>query len=222
MTMRTLIIAPHPDDEILGCGGTLLRRKSEGAEICWLIVTNISTEYGWSLEKVKQRESEIKKITEMVGFNQVYNLQLPPTLLDSLPMNQLIQKISDIFVSYQPTEVFLPYYSDVHTDHRIVFDAAMACTKWFRYPFVDRVLAYETISETEFGLRPEVSFTPNVFVDISQYIDNKIQLMSVYQSEMNDFPFPRSELALRAQATLRGSTAGYNAAEAFQLLKERS
>ena len=222
MTNKILVIAPHPDDEILGCGGTLLRRKAEGAELAWLIVTDISEQQGWSLEQVQQRKAEIVQITKLVGFNVVYNLRLPPAKLDTLPVNQLIEEFSNIFNEYKPDEVFLPHYSDVHTDHRIVFDITMACSKWFRYPSIQRVLSYETISETDFGLRPDKVFCPNVFVDISTYLERKIQLMSIYQSEMSDFPFPRSEQAIRAQAIVRGATSGFMSAEAFQLLKERN
>ena len=136
-------------------------------------------------------------------------------------MSDLIDKFSAVFKEFQPVEVLLPCRSDVHTDHRLVFDAAVACTKWFRYPSVKRVIAYETISETEFGLDPDNSFQPNYFVDISEFLDLKLEIMAVYKSELSDFPFPRSIEAIRALAALRGSTAGFMAAEAFQLLRER-
>jgi len=151
--MRTLVIAPHPDDEILGCGGTLLRRKSEGADLGWLIITSASEQDGWPAEQVKQRESEIAEIAKLVGFSQVYNLRLASARLDQLPMRNLIDQFYSVFKSFQPEEVFLPHWSDVHTDHRIVFDVAAASTKWFRCPFVRRILSYETISETDLGLR---------------------------------------------------------------------
>ena len=219
--MRTLVVAPHPDDEILGCGGTLLRRKAEGAELGWLIVTGISEQAGWSVETVQQRDAEIGKVVELVGFDQVFNLRLPSTQLDRLPMGDLINQFAAVFKEFQPIEVLLPCRSDVHTDHRLVYDAAVACTKWFRYPSVKRVLAYETISETEFSLDQNNSFRPNYFFDISEYLERKLEIMLVYKSELGDFPFPRSNKAIRALAALRGSTAGFMAAEAFQLLRER-
>jgi len=218
--MKTLVIAPHPDDEILGCGGTLLRRKAEGAELGWLIVTGISEQTGWSGEQVQQRDAEIAKVTELVGFSQVYNLRLT-TQLDRLPMGDLIEQFSAVFKSFQPEELFLPNRSDAHTDHRLVFDAVAACTKWFRYPSVRRVLAYETISETEFGLDADCTFRPNCFIGISDFLERKLEVMAVYQSELGIFPFPRSIEAIRALATFRGATSGFMAAEAFQLLRER-
>jgi len=220
--MRTLVIAPHPDDEILGCGGTLLRRKHEGASLGWLIVTGISEQTGWNAARVEERDEEIAAAARFIGFDQVFNLRLPAAQLDELPTRQLVAQFGEVFNTFQPTEVLLPHSGDVHTDHRISFDAAMACTKWFRFPSVQRVLAYETLSETDFALPGAPAFQPNFFVDISQHLDRKMQAMMIYKSELGQFPFPRSIEALRALATLRGAAAGFQAAEAFQLLRERS
>jgi N-acetylglucosamine malate deacetylase 1 len=219
--MKTLVVAPHPDDEILGCGGTLLRRKAEGGDLGWLLVTGVSEQAGYSAEVAQQRAAEIDKVVKLVGFDQVYNLALPSAQLDRIPMSDLVGKFSAVFQEFQPEEVLLPCRSDVHSDHRLVFDAGAACAKWFRYPSVKRVLAYETISETEFGLDPDKSFQSNYFVDISEFLERKLEIMAVYKSELSDFPFPRSIEAIRALASLRGSTAGFIAAEAFQLLRER-
>lgn len=222
MSCKTLVVAPHPDDETLGVGGTLLRRKAEGAEVAWLIVTAISVESGWSEEKVKQRADEINRITQLFGFDGVYTLNFPATQLDCVPMSDLVAKVSDVFKSFEPEEVFVPHPADVHTDHRIVFDAVASCTKWFRYPSVKRVLAYETLSETDFGLGADQGFRPNVFVDIEPFLRDKLRAMDIYASELGAFPFPRSHDAIRALAILRGAASGFNAAEAFELLRERS
>lgn len=221
MSSRVLVVAPHPDDEILGCGGTLLRRKAAGAELGWLIVTGISEAGGWAPARVAQREVEIGQVAQAVGFSHVFNLRLAPARLDSVPMWDMVEHFSSVFTSFEPDEVFVPHRSDVHTDHRVVFDAAIACTKWFRYPFVRRVLAYETVSETEYGLDPDAAFAPTCFVDIGEFVERKLELMSIYQSELGAFPFPRSLEAIRALATFRGATSGFLAAEAFQLLRER-
>lgn len=220
--MKTIVIAPHPDDEVLGVGGVLLRRKAEGAKVAWLIVTAVSVQSGWSEEKVKQRADEIKRITELFGFDEVFTLNFPTTQLDRVPMSDLVAGISEVFRSFKPEEVFVPHPSDVHTDHRVVFDAAASCTKWFRYPSVKRVLAYETLSETDLGLGTDQGFRPNVFVDIEPFLDNKLRAMDIYESELGVFPFPRSHEAIRALATLRGAASGFKAAEAFELLRERS
>lgn len=220
--MKTIVIAPHPDDEVLGAGGTLLRRKAEGARVAWLIVTGISVESGWSAETVRQRAEEIERVTELFGFDEVIALNCPTTQLDRVPMSDLVARISDVFKSFEPEEVFIPHPADVHTDHRIVFNAVTSCTKWFRYPSVKRILAYETLSETDFGLGTEQGFRPNVFVDIEPFFNDKLRAMDIYASELKAFPFPRSHEAIRALATLRGAASGFNAAEAFELLRERS
>ena len=220
--MKTMVIAPHPDDEVLGVGGTLLCRKAAGAKMAWLIVTSISAETGWDEIKVKKRAEEIRQISEFLGFDEVFQLNFPTTQLDQVPMSDLVARISEAFISFGPEEVFIPHRSDVHTDHRMVFDAAASCTKWFRFPSVKRVLAYETLSETDFGLCTDQAFRPNVFIDIGQYLDGKLRAMDIYASELGPFPFPRSYRAVQALATLRGASSGFEAAEAFELLRERS
>ena len=219
--MKTIVIAPHPDDEVLGAGGTMLRRKAEGATLAWLIVTTITIEFGWSEENIKQRADEIKRVTELFGFDSVFELNFPTTQLDQVPMSDLVAAISNVFKKFEPEEVFVPHPADVHTDHRMVFDAVASCTKWFRYPSVKRVLAYETLSETDFGLGTSQGFRPNVFVNIEPYLGDKIRAMDIYASEIGEFPFPRSHEAIQALAILRGAASGFKAAEAFELLRER-
>jgi LmbE family N-acetylglucosaminyl deacetylase len=220
--MKTIVISPHPDDEVLGVGGTLLRRKAEGAKVAWLIVTAISVQSDWSEEKVKQRAEEVKRVKELFGFDDVFTLNFPTSQLDRIPMSDLVGGISEAFRSFEPEEVFAPHPSDVHTDHRIVFNATASCTKWFRHPSVKRVLAYETLSETDFGLGADQCFRPNVFVDIEPFLNDKLRAMDIYASELGVFPFPRSHEAILALAALRGAASGFKAAEAFELLRERS
>ncbi len=219
---RVVVVAPHPDDETLGCGGTLLRHRAEGDEVHWLIVTAMSEAAGFSAARIRQREDEVAEVARRYGFAGVHPLNLEVTQLDAVPMATMVAKVGVVYSAVEPEVVYLPYRYDVHTDHAAVFDAAVACTKWFRYPFVRRVLVYETLSETDFNLNADVGgFRPNVFVDITPHLDEKIEIMRLFASEMGTFPFPRSEHALRALAHLRGAAAGYEAAEAFMLLRER-
>lgn len=217
---RVIVVAPHPDDEVLGLGGTLLRLKEEGAKIAWLVVTCMTTDSGCGEEKLKARANEIATVKSFFGFDSVYELNLPTAFLDQVPMSDLVGLISTAFKDFMPDEVYVPHRSDVHSDHRIVFDAAISCTKWFRHKTIKRVLAYETISETDFGLGATKSFTPNVFVGIEPYLEGKLQAMEIYTSELSAFPFPRSKEAICALATVRGASSGFMAAEAFELLKE--
>ncbi len=222
MKPKILVVAPHPDDEVIGVGGTLLRRKAEGASLAWVIATTVPPEMGWSDAQLARRADEIRQIAGAIGFDEVFELGLPSAQLDRVPTRDLVDAMSVAFRKFEPSELFLPHPGDVHTDHREVFEAGAACTKWFRYPSVRRVLTYETLSETDFGLRPDQIFTPNVFVDIGDWLDAKIDLMRVYKLEMAAFPFPRSAEAIRALATVRGAASGFLAAEAFQLLRERA
>ncbi|OAS14515.1 PIG-L deacetylase family protein [Paenibacillus oryzisoli] len=219
---KVLVVAPHPDDETLGCGGTLLKHLENGDEIHWLIVTHINEENGFSKERINCREEEIEKTSLLYQFTTVHQLKFPTTQLDSIPMYKLVGEIGKIFQKIQPTICLVPYRGDAHSDHAAVFDATISCTKWFRYPSVNRVLVYETLSETDFGVNPDNNgFSPNVFVDISTFLNKKIEIMNVFASEMGEFPFPRSEKAIKSLAYLRGAASGFDAAEAFMLIRER-
>jgi LmbE family N-acetylglucosaminyl deacetylase len=215
-----IIIAPHPDDETLGCGGTILKHKAKGDNVACIFVTNIFENQGFSSEKVQERQNEIEKVSKAYNFDKVFKLNYSTTSLDSNSLLKLIPDISKIFNEFMPTVVYLPNYSDVHSDHKIVFDAAYSCTKSFRYPFIKKILMYETISETEFA--PSLArniFNPNYYVNISNYLNKKIEIMKIYSSELGSHPFPRSEKNIKALAIYRGASSGYDKAEAFQLLK---
>jgi LmbE family N-acetylglucosaminyl deacetylase len=216
-----LVVAPHPDDETLGCGGTLLRHKSNGDTLHWIIMTNITIESGYTQAQVDDRKHVISKVSESYGFESVFQAEFPTTALDTVPMKSLIGYVSTVFNKVKPDTVYVPFNGDVHTDHRYVFDAVSACVKPFRYPFIRRVLAYQTLSETEYNIQPERSgFTPNVWVDISDSLEQKINIMRMYTGEMGKHPFPRSEESLRAQAILEGARASRHFAEGFMLLQE--
>lgn len=221
MKKRVLVVAPHADDEILGCGGALLRHLDRGDEAHWVLVTDMSTEAGFTKAQVETRAAEIEKIRQQVGFSGVHRLGFKPGGLDAVPLQLLIQKMTAVFKSVEPELVYLPFSGDAHSDHAYSFKAGAACAKWFRFPSVKQVLAYETISETHFSFDPtQIGFQPNTYVDISAYLDRKIDLARIYTGEIKAHPFPRSPEALRALATMHGSVAGSTAAEAFVLLKQ--
>lgn len=221
MPVPTVIISPHPDDETLGCGGTLLKLHDQGRQVHWIIVTGMTEKQGFTPRVIVEREKEIKTVASMYGFAAVHNLNLPATLLDAIPMGELIGTIARLLKDIKPAVVYLPNRSDVHSDHRVVFNAAWSCCKTFRYPFIRRVLMYETISETDFAPPfSENAFVPNSFTDISDFLDRKLAIMRIYKDEIKKHPFPRSEQNIRSLATIRGATAGVDHAEAFMLLKE--
>jgi LmbE family N-acetylglucosaminyl deacetylase len=138
-----------------------------------------------------------------------------------LPVSELIEKISDVYKKVEPEIIYMPFAYDVHTDHQITARAIQSTLKWFRYPHVKKVLMYETPSETEFNFLGERAFRPNVFMDISDYLEIKINAMKIFSSEMGEFPFPRSGKNIRSLARFRGCQSGFFAAEAFELVYER-
>jgi N-acetylglucosamine malate deacetylase 1 len=218
---KILVIAVHPDDETLGCGGTLLKHKANGDKIHWLIATDIKESEGYSISTIKKRNKEITKIDDLYGFTSVNKLGLSTTKVDTYSMSVLVSKISSVIDRIKPDIIYLPFKGDVHSDHKYIFDAAYSCTKAFRYPFIKKIYMMETLSETEFSLSTrEDSFVPNVFVDISNHMNEKIEIMNTYKSEMGEHPFPRSERNIRALATFRGATSNFDYAESFMLLKE--
>ena len=218
---KILVIAVHPDDETLGCGGTLLKHKANGDEIHWLIATDIKESEGYGISTIKKRNKEITKIEDLYGFTSVNKLDLSTTKVDTYSMSVLVSKISSVIDRIKPDIIYLPFKGDVHSDHKYIFDAAYSCTKTFRYPFIKKIYMMETLSETEFApSTKEDSFVPNVFIDISNYMDKKIEIMKVFENEIGEHPFPRSERNIWALGTLRGATCGCDYAESFVLLKE--
>ena len=215
-----VVVSAHPDDETLGAGGTLLKHKDSGDKIFWIIITSISEDQGYSSEKVHSRKMEILKVSELFAIDEVFELGYLTMTLSSSSLIKMVPEISKIFNNVQPEVVYTMNRSDAHSDHRVIFDAVSACTKAFRYPYIKKVLMYECISETEFAPAiPERVFQPNYFVDISDYLDKKNEIMKIYESELGEHPFPRSIRNIEALATFRGATAGVRYAEAFQLIK---
>lgn len=219
---RILVVAPHPDDETLGCGGTMLRASRSGAEIVWVVVTAITEEQGFSAARVETRKREIEAVAARYGVVETVQLGFPTARLDARPISDLVGALSEVVRRTAPTDLFLPHRRDAHTDHAVVFDAGVAVSKWFRYNSVERVLTYETPSETDFDLAPDsLGFRPNVFIDISETLEDKIEIAGIYESEILPHPFPRSIEGIRALAIVRGAAAGFSAAEAFMLLRAR-
>lgn len=217
MKNKILVVAVHPDDETLGCGGTLLKHKDSGNEIHWLICTKIDKDNDY----YAIRENEIEQASRLYGFDGTYSLGLKTMRVDEYSMSELICKISKIINEVRPNIIYLPFKGDVHSDHRKIFEASYSCTKSFRYPFIKKIYMMETLSETEFApSTKEDSFIPNSFVDMSEYFEKKIEIMKIFKSEVAEHPFPRSEKNIRALASLRGATCGCEYAESFMLLKE--
>ena len=150
--MKTvLVVAPHADDETLGCGGTLLKLKAEGCELHWLLVTEMTVDGGFSPAQIDERNYEINIVSEGYGFSQVHRLGFLPSQLDVMAKSALVAAISSVVSKIKPEIVYTVFRDDAHSDHEAVFDAVISATKIFRHPYVKRTLAYETLSETDFS-----------------------------------------------------------------------
>src|SRR5215213_9512383 len=184
--MRVLVIAPHPDDETLGCGGSLLKHKANGASLSWLVATR-GHEPQWTNQVLKQKEEEIEAVADAYGFENTYRLNFPTIKLDTLPLEEIITAIRDAVSDAKPDCVFLNHFGDVHSDHRVVFEATMSVLKPFYSSKhgVKKVLSYEILSSTDAApVNPARAFVPNVFTDVSEFLEKKIEIMSLYGSEL--------------------------------------
>ncbi len=220
--MHVLVIAPHPDDEILGAGGTLRRLIHEGHRVTTAIVTK-----GWpplfpAAQVARVREEAIAANASL-GVDDVRFMDLPVTRLHGLPEHELNAAFAQLIADTAPEVVLLPFPGDRHEDHRQVFDAAMVALRPVgAAAHVRRILCYETVSETHWsapGL--EIGFNPHLFLDISEHLEAKLAAMALYASQVRAAPDARSIDAVRALAVWRGSVASLAAAEAFVAVRER-
>jgi len=217
-----LFVAPHPDDEAIGCGGTALRHLAHGDETHWLIVTSMDSSAEFSAERRAKRSDEIDAVATAFGFASVTRLPFAPAGLDTTPRAELVRAVSTVIQTVRPTTVYAPFAGDAHSDHEVTCAAISASTKWFRADFVEEILCYETLSETDAATNPTAPpFVPNRFVDVSPWLERKLEICRMYSSEFAEFPFPRSAVAIRALAAVRGAASGFAAAEAFMLLRSR-
>lgn len=216
-----VVISAHPDDETLGAGGTLLKHKSKGDVLYWIIGTKMTNQKNkYSNDMIESRQKEIKKVSEAFGFSNVFQLDYETTELNSGSLKTLIPEISKIFSTIKPNIIYNVNINDAHSDHQFISKAVFASSKNFRHPYIKKVLMYECLSETEFAPQlPQNVFIPSYFVDISDYIDEKIKIMKVYESELGKHPFPRSIESIKSLSLLRGSIANVKYAEAFQAVK---
>lgn len=213
--VKILVIAPHPDDEVLGCGGTIIKHVKEGHEVFLSIVTKAYTP-DWSEDFIKNREKEIAGAIKALGIKKTFFLDLPTVKLDTVPQKELNFKIDGIVSQITPDILYIPHGGDLNRDHRLVFEACLVAARPAGNK-IKKILAYETPSETEWGLMP---FSPTVYVNITKTLGDKLKAMACYKSEIRPYPHPRSLESLNILAKKRGMEAGLTAAEAFMLIRE--
>ncbi len=208
---KVLVVAVHPDDETLGCGGTILKHISNGDNVSCVFVTS-----GNESQKII-----VEKVAKAYGFESVFYLDVPELSLTDNSLNDVIPALAKVIKTVEPDVLYIPNRTDVHSDHRVVFEACLPFTKQFRYPFIKEVYMMEVLSETDFV--PAISslaFVPNTFVDITPFMEKKMEIMSLYDSEVMDEVYTRSDSSIRAQNRTRGSRIGVMYAEAFvQLMR---
>lgn len=219
--MKILVIAPHPDDEVLGAGGTIARLVSEGNNVTVAIVTR-----GWeplfSNSQVEQVQAEARKANQLLGVKSLRFMDLPVTKLNTIPKHELNKKFEQLLEEEKPQIVFLPFCGDRHEDHKQVFDACMVALRpAANRKYVKQILCYETVSETHWSAANiEPCFEPQLWVDISSYLSKKLQAMRLYDSQLQNEPDARSPEAVTSLAKWRGSIAGLSAAECFVVIRE--
>lgn len=219
--MKTLIIASHPDDEILGCGGTIAKRISQGCKVYVCIVT-LGTEPMYSKGYVEKELVEMAKSHNRLGLIHTKYLNFPSALLDTIPQHEINDKLTELVEDIKPDEVFIPHFGDMHSDHRIVAEASMVALRPINH-ITKRILSYEVLSETDWNTpNYQNAFIPNVYEDISPYIDSKLTAFEEYKSQIKIYPACRSKEGIKALAAHRGMNVGCEYAEGFMLIREIS
>ncbi len=219
--MNVLVIAPHRDDEILGVGGTILKRKSQGDKVTVCVVTAREGEIFAPESLTAKVHQEMKDAHAFCGIDKFIGLPFGPVILENYPRKNINKAIYDAIVISEAEEVYIPHWGDMQKDHQIVADAAMVALRPKYGLQVKRIYAYETLSET--GLHypsTEKVFIPTVYEDISEYLEKKLKAMECYKSQMSEFPGLRSSEAIESLARYRGALANVKAAEAFVLVRE--
>ncbi|PCI00412.1 MAG: GlcNAc-PI de-N-acetylase [Alphaproteobacteria bacterium] len=223
--MKTiLVIVAHPDDEALGCGGTVARLVSEGKDVHLLCLTNgVSARASADETDASQRSDALRNSSEILGLKTVQCLDLPDNKMDSLPLLDVVQQIESVIADIKPDTIFTHYAHDLNVDHRVTYQAVVTATRPQIGQTVREILMFEVPSSTEWAYGDSQScFKPNVFFDVSNFMLKKIESLRAYDEEMRDFPHPRSYKAIEAVATVRGAEVGVHAAEGFMLARKLS
>ena len=218
--MRVLVFAAHPDDEVIGAGGTIARHVARGDEVCLCVVTQGYAPLRSERDLAAAR-AQVLDVQQVLGIEEVFFCGFPTVKLNTVPYRELTSALQGIVDDVRPEVVFTTPPNDINQDHRIVHDCTLVALRPLPDSSVRRVLAYEIGTTAHFGQPAGGSpFVPNVFIDISRYLDKKLEAMSCYQSEVREYPHPRSLEGLRLMAKERGVSVGLEAAECFSLIRE--
>ncbi|MBR1384083.1 MAG: PIG-L family deacetylase [Ruminococcus sp.] len=218
--MNVLVIAPHPDDEVLGCGGTIVKHTENGDDVYVAVVTK-GCEPIFPKEQVEQVREECRRADEFLGVKETVFMDFPASMLETVPRYGFNGAFIDLIQRIRPEVVYLPNRGDMQLDHKMVVDAAMVALRPKYSHRVRVIYAYETLSETGWDL-PDVTneFIPNVYNDISGQLERKLGALKKFKSQVSQFPDARSLKAVEALARYRGAMMSMEAAEAFALIRE--
>lgn len=217
---RLLVVAAHPDDEVLGPGATLARRVAEGDEVHAVVLSEgASSRYDTVMIDVLQDSAQ--RAAKTLGLTSVRVHSFPDQRLDVVPLVVLTHFVEEIVTELRPTEVYTHFPGDVNSDHGRTAQAVWTACRPYVVPWLRRFAVYETPSSTEWAWPlSSASFAPGLYVDVSTTIEAKLAAMSCYESELRPYPHPRSLRALRERSAYWGSRIGVAAAEPFQVLRE--
>lgn len=217
---RVLVVAAHPDDELLGSGGTLVKHVDGGDEVHAVVMSEgASSRYDGDMDA--ELASAADRSAAVLGLSSISLWQLPDQRLDTLPLIEVTQRVEEVVQELRPDFVYTHWPHDVNSDHGVVARATWTACRPYSAPFLRRLAAFETPSSSEWAWPlPETGFRPQLYVDVSETIEVKLKAISCYESELRDYPHPRSVQALRERAAYWGSHVGVAAAEAFMVLRE--
>jgi LmbE family N-acetylglucosaminyl deacetylase len=220
-----LVVAAHPDDEILGCGATAARLVSEGHDVYFAILgegitSRHETRDAVDAGQISRLQQHARAASHKVGVKELLLHKLPDNRLDAVPLLEVVKLVEDLVAKLRPEVIYTHHAGDLNIDHGVIHRAVLTATRPVAGQPVREVYAFEVPSSTEWAFQQVGPvFRPNVFVDVSHTIEIKIAAMACYETETRDFPHPRSPEALRAIAARWGSVAGCAAAEAFELIR---
>ena len=223
--MKVLVVAAHPDDEVLGCGGTISRLAKEKHEVYISILgEGITSRYEKREEAkeslIEELHAQSREVARHLLAKDIFLACLPDNRFDTIPLLDIVKMVENLVDRVQPDVIYTHHGGDLNIDHKIVHRAVLTAARPLKDCPVKDIYAFEVPSSTEWAFQQFVPvFQPNVFVDITQTLEIKVQAMQLYKSEACPFPHPRSPEALRAIANRWGSTVGVEAAEAFQLIR---
>ena len=223
--MTILVVAAHPDDEVLGCGGAIALAARAGQRVFIAILgEGITSRYAAPAAADRRELSSLhdasRAVADLLGAEDVFQEGFPDNRFDTVPLLDIVKVIEKLIAQTGADVVYTQHGGDVNVDHERLYRAVLAATRPQPGNPVRELYAYEVASSTEWAFqRFAPAFRPNVFVDISSTLEIKIQAMERYESEARPFPHPRSPEALRAQARRWGATVGVEAAEAFELIR---